>query len=99
MKKLQSETTNKEKYLKASATEDIIVSVSNVDNTKYRYASLEIETQAGPIYIKGFARNGKNGWYFSAPSHKYKDEYVNDVFYNKEVADSINNAINGLLSE
>ena len=99
MKKVQSETASKEKYLKASATEDIIVNVANTDNDKFRYSSVNVETQAGTIYIKGFARNGKNGWYFSAPSHKYKDEYVNDVFYNKEVAESINNAINGLLAE
>lgn len=99
MKKVQSETENKEKYLKASATEDIMVSVSNVDNAELRFASIAVETQAGTIFIKGFARKGKNGWFFCTPSHKYKDEYVNDVFYNKEVADSINNAINGLLSE
>ena len=97
--KKQQETNNEQKYLKGSATEDICVSVSNNDKD-VKSASLEVETTAGTLYIKGFARKqARTGkWFFSAPSHKYNGEYVNDVFGDKELFESINNEINALLS-
>lgn len=96
--KKQQETNNEQKYLKGSATEDICVSVSNNDKD-VKSASLEVETAGGTLYIKGFARKSKNGtWFFSAPSHKYNGEYVNDVFGDKALFESINNEINALLS-
>ena len=96
--KKQQETNNEQKYLKGSATEDICVSVSNNDK-EVKSASLEVETAGGTLYIKGFARKTKSGnWFFSAPSHKYNGEYVNDVFGDKALFESINNEINALLS-
>lgn len=96
--KKQQETNNEQKYLKGSATEDICVSVSNNDKD-VKSASLEVETAGGTLYIKGFARKTKSGnWFFSAPSHKYNGEYVNDVFGDKALFESINNEINALLS-
>lgn len=96
--KKQQETNNEQKYLKGSATEDICVSVSNNDKD-VKSASLEVETAGGTLYIKGFARKAKNGnWFFSAPSHKYNGEYVNDVFGDKALFECINNEINALLS-
>lgn len=96
--KKQQETNNEQKYLKGSATEDICVSVSNNDKD-VKSASLEVETAGGTLYIKGFARKSKSGnWFFSAPSHKYNGEYVNDVFGDKALFESINNEINALLS-
>lgn len=96
--KKQQETNNEQKYLKGSATEDICVSVSNNDKN-VKSASLEVETAVGTLYIKGFARKSKSGeWFFSAPSHKYNGEYVNDVFGDKALFESINNEINALLS-
>lgn len=96
--KKQRETNNEQKYLKGSATEDICVSVSNNDKD-VKSASLEVETAGGTLYIKGFARKSKKGeWFFSAPSHKYNGEYVNDVFGDKALFESINNEINALLS-
>lgn len=96
--KKQQETNNEQKYLKGSATEDICVSVSNNDKD-VKSASLEVETAGGTLYIKGFARKSKNGkWFFSAPSHKYNGEYVNDVFGDKALFENINTEINDLLS-
>ena len=96
--KKQQETNNEQKYLNGSATEDICVSVSNNDKD-VKSASLEVETAGGTLYIKGFARKSKSGnWFFSAPSHKYNGEYVNDVFGDKALFESINNEINALLS-
>ena len=96
--KKQPETNNEQKYLKGSATEDICVSVSNNDKD-VKSASLEVETAGGTLYIKGFARQSKSGkWFFSAPSHKYNGEYVNDVFGDKALFECINNEINALLS-
>ena len=96
--KKQQETNNEQKYLKGSATEDICVSVSNNDKD-VKSASLVVETAGGTLYIKGFVRKAKNGkWFFSAPSHKYNGEYVNDVFGDKALFEAINNEINALLS-
>lgn len=96
--KKQQETNNEQKYLKGSATEDICVSVSNNDKD-VKSASLEVETAAGTLYIKGLARKAKSGnWFFSAPSHKYNGEYVDDVFGDKALFECINNEINALLS-
>jgi len=95
--KKEHETNNEQKYLKGSATSDICVSVSNNDKD-VKSASLEVETAGGTLYIKGFARKTKSGnWFFSAPSHKYNGEYVNDVFGDKALFESINNEINYLL--
>ena len=95
--KIHQETNNEQKYLKGSATDDICVSVSNNDKD-VKSASLEVETAGGTLYIKGFARKSKSGnWFFSAPSHKYNGEYVNDVFGDKALFESINNEINALL--
>lgn len=101
--KVTKETEVKQEYLKATATEDICVTVKNNDNDEIRSASLEIETCAGTVYVRGVTRKAKKGankgkWFFCAPSHKYNDKYVDDVFYSKEMAETINNAINSLLS-
>lgn len=97
--KKQQETNNEQKYLMGSATEDICVSVSNNDKD-VKSASLQVETAGGTLYIKGFARKQERTgkWFFSAPSHKYNGEYVNDVFGDKALFESINNEINALLS-
>ena len=87
-----------QKYFEGVATEDIIVRVSNNDKD-CKFTSIAIETQAGAVFVKGFTRKSKaGGWFFSAPSHKYNDDYVDDVIFDKAVRDSINNTINGLLS-
>ena len=84
----------------AEATDDIKVSVIMTDSER-KPASLEIETAAGKIWIKGFAvySSQKDNWFFSGPSHKYNNEYQADVFGNKEVFESINNAINTIMEE
>lgn len=91
-------TSNADKFIKATATEDITVSVANNDKD-VKSSSLEIETAAGTVYVRGFVRkNSAGGWFFCAPSHKYNDKYVNDVFFNKQINDSINNAVNAALN-
>lgn len=84
----------------AQATDDIKVSIIMTD-TERKPASLEIETAAGKIWIKGFAvySSKKESWFFSGPSHMYNNEYQADVFGNKDVFESINNAINALMEE
>ena len=104
MKKPTKSSSKKEtKKITKEAIENVTVTVfepKSEENT-FTGASLDIETEAGHIYIKGFARwSEKNeNWFFSGPSHKHKDEYVNDVFGDKAVFESINNAINAAMEE
>lgn len=86
------------------AIENVSVTVfePKSDENTFTGASLDIETEAGHIYIKGFARwSEKNeNWFFSGPSHKNGDgEFIQDVFGSKEVFESINNAINAAIEE
>ena len=98
MKKKETTASIEQKYFVGIATEDITVRVSNNDKD-CKFTSIAIETQAGAVFVKGFTRKSKAGvWFFSAPSHKYNDDYVDDVIFDKAVRDSINNTINGLLS-
>lgn len=98
MKKVETTASNAQKYFEGTATEDIKVRVSNNDKD-CKFTTLAIETQAGAVFVKGFTRKSKAGvWFFSAPSHKYNDDYVDDVIFDKPVRDSINNTINALLS-
>lgn len=43
-------------------------------------ASLSVPVDGGTFIIKGFIRDSKKGKFFAFPSHKYKDNYYNDVF-------------------
>lgn len=98
MKKVETTASTAQKYFEGTATEDIKVRVSNNDKD-CKFTSLAIETQAGAVYVKGFTRKSKAGvWFFCATSHKYDDNYVDDVIFDKAVRDSINNTINALLS-
>ena len=103
-KPTKSSTSKKEtKKIIKEAIENVNVTVfePKSDENTFTGASLDIETEAGHIYIKGFARwSEKNdSWFFSGPSHKNKDEYVSDVFGDKAVFESINNAINAAMEE
>lgn len=104
MKKPTKSSSKKEaKKITKEAIEYVTVTVfePKSDDSTFTGASLDITTEAGHIYIKGFARwSDKNeSWFFSGPSHKNKDEYVNDVFGDKTVFESINNAINAAMEE
>ena len=108
MKKPTKSSNKKEaKKITKEAIENVTVTVfePKSEDATFTGASLDIETEAGHIYIKGFARwsdnarGGDGGWFFSGPSHKHKDEYVNDVFGDKAVFESINNAINAAMEE
>lgn len=96
MKKAQNEA--KATYTDFEATEDIKVRIFTTDRN-FAKTTLVIETAAGAVYISGWSRKAKSGnWFFCAPSHKDKDgEYADDVFFKKEVRESINNAINAAL--
>ena len=105
MKKLTKSNASKKetKKITKEAIENVTVTVfePKSDENTFTGASLDIETKAGHIYIKGFARwSEKNeSWFFSGPSHKNNDKYVNDVFGDKAVFESINNAINAAMEE
>lgn len=104
MKKPTKSSNKKEaKKIIKEAIENVTVTVfePKSDENTFTGASLDIETEAGHIYIKGFARwSEKNdNWFFSGPSHKNKNKYVNDVFGDKAVFESINNAINAAMEE
>ena len=103
-KPTKSTTTKKEaKKITKEAIENVTVTVfePKSDEDTFTGASLDIETEAGHIYIKGFARwaEREDSWFFSGPKHKYNEEYVNDVFGDREVFESINNAINAAFEE
>lgn len=90
----------KPSFITKKATEDIEVSIyPPQDGASSTSASLKVVTAAGDIYIKGHARwSTKNdNWFFSAPSHKTNDGYVQDVFGEKNVFESINNTINAIM--
>lgn len=104
MKKPTKSSSKKEtKKITKEAIENVTVTVfePKSDENTFTGASLDIETEAGHIYIKGFARwSEKNeNWFFSGPSHKNKDEYVSDVFGDKAVFESINNTVNAIMEE
>ena len=108
MKKPTKSSSKKEaKKITKEAIENVSVTVfePKSDENTFTGASLNIETEAGHIYIKGFARwSEKNeNWFFSGPSHKGKkdgkESYINDVFGDKAVIESINNAVNAAMEE
>ena len=106
--KANKKENTKPSFITKEATEDIEVSVFPPQSEKSTYtgASLKIETAAGNIYVKGLARysddarDGDGGWFFSGPSYKTKDgNYINQVFGDKAVFESINNAIKAAIEE
>jgi len=98
MKKAQNEAKATYTYTDYEATEDIKVRIFTTDRD-FATTTLIIETAAGEVYISGWSRKAKSGnWFFCAPSHKDKGgKYQDDVFFKKEVRESINNAINAAL--
>lgn len=59
-------------------------------------ASLNFEVAGGNLIVKGWVKESKNGYFFAFPSHKYKDEYYNDVY---TMGDDLRNTIVMLVAE
>ena len=99
---VQQETDNKPKFIEVVATDDIKVSIK-ITEKDIKASSVNIQTNTGSVYIRGFVRKAEKGenagkWFFAMPSHKYNDKYVNDAGCNKTLMEKINTAVNNALA-
>lgn len=58
------------------------------------FASIKVSHDAGDIIINGFIRESKGHKFFAFPSHKYEDNYVNDVYV---IGDDLKHIIESLV--